>query len=240
VLEVMIPPGGGPPMLHRHDPFELYRVRSGDLAVYLEDGDGAVRRRVAGAGDVVPIDAGREHTVRNESTREARATVVFSPGEPMELFARAVGELGRNTDDAEIFALARAHGIEITRPLDDALVETRRSATASRPASGTGYLSIARFSGDRDRLLATYRTYSDVMSEVGRDHGLILHAATQTNDGFLIVNLWPSKEGSEAAARDPRRLAVIELAGLDPKKITREYYEEADFLVPARVTPQAP
>ena len=37
VFDVTIPPGGGPPMLHRHDPFEaLDRVRSGELAFYLE------------------------------------------------------------------------------------------------------------------------------------------------------------------------------------------------------------
>ena len=73
VFGVRIPPGGGPPMLHRHGPFELYRVRSGELAIYLEGDDGAVTRSVVGPGAVVPIGAGVEHTVRNESDEDAEA-----------------------------------------------------------------------------------------------------------------------------------------------------------------------
>jgi hypothetical protein len=41
------------------------------------------------------------------------------------------------------------------------------------------------------------------MDVVGRDHGLILHAGAKTGDGFMVLNLWPSKDGSETAARDP-------------------------------------
>lgn len=69
------------------------------------------------------------------------------------------------------------------------------------------------------------------MSGVGRDHGLIPHAAAKTDSGFLIVNLWPSKENSEAAARDPRRLRVIERAAIDPDQIHREHHEVAQFEV---------
>jgi oxalate decarboxylase/phosphoglucose isomerase-like protein (cupin superfamily) len=95
VFEVRMPPGGGPAILHRHEPFELYRVRSGELAIYLEGKDGNVTRTVAGQGAVVPIGSGLEHTVRNESDEDAEAVVVFSPGDAMERFARAAGELGR-------------------------------------------------------------------------------------------------------------------------------------------------
>jgi hypothetical protein len=63
------------------------------------------------------------------------------------------------------------------------------------------------------------------MSDVGRDHGLILHAGAKTDGGFLIVNVWPSKESSEAAARDPRRRAVIERAEIDPDQIRREHHQ---------------
>ena len=49
-LEVLMPPGGGPPMLHRHEPAELYRVERGELTFYL-GGRGRDRRRsTAGAG----------------------------------------------------------------------------------------------------------------------------------------------------------------------------------------------
>jgi mannose-6-phosphate isomerase-like protein (cupin superfamily) len=227
VFDVRMPPGGGPPMLHRHDAFELYRVRSGEFAFYLEGKDGAVTRTVAGPGAVVPIGSGLEHTIRNESDEEAEAVVIFSPGEPMERFARAAGELGRDRVPAhdEVLALAQAHGIEITRSIEDALTEAE--AIASRPA----YLTIARFAGDGDRLLDEYRKYADVMSGVGRDHGQILHAGAKTDDGLLIVNLWPSKEGSEAAARDSRRLDVIERAEIGLDQVRREHHEVEHVVV---------
>ena len=157
----------------------------------------------------------------------------FSPGEPMERFARAAGELGRDraAGHDELLALAEAHGIEMTRSIDDALTETGEDKANAVPASGAAYLTIARFTGDGDELLDEYRRYSDVMSGVGRDHGLILHAGAKTDSGFLVVNLWPSKEGSEAAARDPRRLGVIEQAQISPDQIRREHHEVAHFVV---------
>jgi oxalate decarboxylase/phosphoglucose isomerase-like protein (cupin superfamily) len=113
-IEVVIPPGGGPPMLHRHDPFELYRVEEGELTFYVADESGGVEAMRAGRGDVVAIPGGREHTVRNESGREARAFTVFSPGAGMERFMRAAGALESPTID-DVLELASAQGVEITR-----------------------------------------------------------------------------------------------------------------------------
>jgi len=92
--EVTIPPGGGPPHLHSHEAFELFRVESGELAFYLVDeGDGGEpRRSLAGPGAVVAVPSGRQHTVRNESADEARAFAVLSPGAEMERFMRSLGE----------------------------------------------------------------------------------------------------------------------------------------------------
>ncbi|HEX6388327.1 MAG TPA: hypothetical protein VFZ89_02745 [Solirubrobacteraceae bacterium] len=95
----------------------------------------------------------------------------------------------------------------------------------------TGYLTIARIPGDGDRLLDEYRRSSAAMSEVGRDHGLIVHAGAKADDGFVIVNLWPSKDGSEAAARDPRRLAALGRAPVDPAAIRREHLDMAHYVV---------
>ena len=89
--EVTIPPGGGPPHMHSHEAFELFRVESGELVFYLED-DGETRRSLAAPGEVVAIPSGREHTVRNESAEEARAFAVVSPGAEMERFMRSLGE----------------------------------------------------------------------------------------------------------------------------------------------------
>jgi quercetin dioxygenase-like cupin family protein len=118
--EVEFAPGGGPPMLHRHEDFELFRVEAGELAFYLEGEDGETVRHLAPAGTVVAIPSGREHTVRNESASPARAFAVLSPGANMERFARGAGKLaahGEGADVEEVMALAAASGIEITRPV---------------------------------------------------------------------------------------------------------------------------
>ncbi len=118
-IEVRMAPGGGPPALHRHDPSELYRVERGELAFYLGDEAGHVRRRTAGPGEVVAIPGGAEHTIRNESGEEARAFVVFAPGGAMERFVREAAALGADGAPAmrEVLSLAARHGIEMTRPL---------------------------------------------------------------------------------------------------------------------------
>lgn len=100
-----------------------------------------------------------------------------------------------------------------------------------KATSSAAYLTIARFSGDGEQLLDEYRQYSDVMSGVGRAHGLILHAGAQTDSGFLVVNLWPSKECSDAAARDPRRLDVLERAEISLDQIRREHHQIEHFVV---------
>jgi hypothetical protein len=98
-------------------------------------------------------------------------------------------------------------------------------------SSSAAYLTLARFSGDSEQLLDEYLKYSDVMSRVGRAHGQILHAGAQTDSGLLVVNLWPSKECSEAAAQDPRRQDVLERAQITPEQIRREHHEVAHFVL---------
>jgi mannose-6-phosphate isomerase-like protein (cupin superfamily) len=115
-FEVRIPPGGGPPMLHRHDPFELYRIEAGELTFHVE---GEVR--TDGPGAVVAIPGGSEHTIRNESDVEARAFVVMAPGAAMEHFFREAAVVGASGEAAmaDVLALASAHGIEMTRPVEE-------------------------------------------------------------------------------------------------------------------------
>ncbi len=94
------------------------------------------------------------------------------------------------------------------------------------------YLTIARFQGEPEQLIAGYRSSTAVMDEVGRDHGLILHAGAGTRDGLLVVNLWPSHEASESAAADPRRLAVLERQGSAIEGLDREHHHVEHCLVP--------
>ena len=47
----------------------------------------------------------------------------------------------------------------------------------------------------------------------------------------MVLNLWPSREGSEAAARDPRRSAVVGQARIGSDDVRREHHEVADYIV---------
>jgi len=87
------------------------------------------------------------------------------------------------------------------------------------------YLTIARIGGDPDRLLDGYRRTSELMDQVGHDHGLILHAGARTRDGLLIVNLWPSSDGSQAAAADLRRLGVLQQHAVSPDQQRKEHHD---------------
>ena len=93
------------------------------------------------------------------------------------------------------------------------------------------YLTIARIDGDPDRLLDGYRRTAERMDQVGHDHGLILHAGARTGTGLLIVNLWPSPDGSHAAAADPRRLAAMRQQGLSPDRMHKEHHEVERYVL---------
>ena len=92
------------------------------------------------------------------------------------------------------------------------------------------YLTIARISGDPELLVEGYRRSSATMTDVGRDHSLLIHVAARTDDGLLIVNLWPSGDDSRAAGADPRRLGVIRRHGLEPRQLRKEHYEAVNYV----------
>ena len=123
-VEMRMPPGGGPPVLHRHAPGEIYYVTSGEFTFYVADTDAPPRRVTAAAGTVVPLAGGTPHTVRNESDAAAVAFVVHAPGAPMENFSRAVAALAANGSPSmdAVLAVAAQHGIELLGPLPDLAV----------------------------------------------------------------------------------------------------------------------
>jgi mannose-6-phosphate isomerase-like protein (cupin superfamily) len=114
---VRMPPGGGPPVLHRHAPGEVYHVLDGEFTFITTGPDGAVRRRRAGRGEVVALAGGTPHTIRNESDTDAVAFVVHAPGGPMEGFVRAVAALAGSPSMDEVLAVAARNGIELLGPV---------------------------------------------------------------------------------------------------------------------------
>ena len=114
--EVRMPPGGGPPMMHRHAPAEVYLMVAGELTFYLQEEDGQVSRKTCVAGEVVPMAGDLPHTIRNESQEPATAISVHAPGAAMEQFARAAAAM-EHPDMAAVLELAERHGIEMTGPI---------------------------------------------------------------------------------------------------------------------------
>jgi mannose-6-phosphate isomerase-like protein (cupin superfamily) len=118
-VQVRMPPGGGPPVMHRHEPGEVYYVTEGEFTFYLAAEGAPLRRVTAAAGDVMPLAGGTPHTIRNESSADAVAFVVHAPGAPMEGFSRAAAALaadGAPSMDA-VLAIAAQNGIELLGPI---------------------------------------------------------------------------------------------------------------------------
>jgi mannose-6-phosphate isomerase-like protein (cupin superfamily) len=118
-VDVRMPPGGGAPVMHRHEPGEVYHVIAGEFTFYVGDPSGPVHRTTATAGDVVPLAGGTPHTIRNESDVDAVAFAVHAPGAPMEGFSKAAADLaaqGPPTMD-KVLAIAALNGVELLGPV---------------------------------------------------------------------------------------------------------------------------
>jgi len=118
-VEVRMSPGGGPPVMHRHAPGEIYYVTEGEFTFYTVDEHASVQRITAGVGQAVPLAGGTPHTVRNESNADAAAFVVHAPGASMEHFIRAAAELAKTGSPSmeSSLAIAAQNGIEMLGPI---------------------------------------------------------------------------------------------------------------------------
>jgi quercetin dioxygenase-like cupin family protein len=134
---VRMPPGGSPPVMHRHDPGEVYYVVDGQFNFHTGGPDESVQRFSAGPGQVVPLAGGTPHTVRNESDSDASAFVVRATGVPMENFSRAAAALAidRPPSMDAVLAIAQQQGIELLAPIPDLNPEQRMARISWRSRS---------------------------------------------------------------------------------------------------------
>jgi mannose-6-phosphate isomerase-like protein (cupin superfamily) len=95
VIEVTVPPGGGPPVLHRHEYSEVFLFQEGAFEVSTVDEDYTPSTFRVGAEDSVAIPSMVWHNFKNVGEVQGRITVVHSPA-VMEDFMR---EIGRQIDD---------------------------------------------------------------------------------------------------------------------------------------------
>ena len=114
-VEIRMPPGGGPPVMHRHEPGEVYYVIEGEFIFYTGGFGTPAERMAVGVGQTVALAGGTPHTIRNESDADAVAFVVHAPGAPMENFSRDAAALAADGNPGmdAVLAIAQRHGIEL-------------------------------------------------------------------------------------------------------------------------------
>ncbi len=90
VLEVTVPPGGGPPLLHRHAYTETFYFLSGTFRVSTAGDDYRLRTFQAETGDTVTVPSRVWHNFRNTGPTPGRFLVVHSPAD-MEPLLQELG-----------------------------------------------------------------------------------------------------------------------------------------------------
>jgi len=95
ILEVTVPPGGGPPFLHRHAYSETFRFLEGEFEVSTVDEDYAPSTVEVAAGDAVSVPSMAWHNFKNVGTTPGTFLAIHSPA-VMETFIR---EVGRRIED---------------------------------------------------------------------------------------------------------------------------------------------
>ncbi|HEV2813414.1 MAG TPA: cupin domain-containing protein [Solirubrobacteraceae bacterium] len=115
VMEVTVPPGGGPPPIHTHAPHELFFTLEGELTYFREEDDGELTVIAGGPGTSAFIPGGVPHTYRNFSDAPARYLGVLSGATMQDFLVAAgvpVGAAPRSPED--VIAMSIAFGLEWT------------------------------------------------------------------------------------------------------------------------------
>lgn len=97
VLESIVPRGGGPPVLHRHEFPETFYILAGEFEFSTADADGVVGAVGATAGDTVFVPSLVWHNFKNVGKVAGRFLAIHATA-VMEDFAH---EVGRKIDDPE-------------------------------------------------------------------------------------------------------------------------------------------
>jgi mannose-6-phosphate isomerase-like protein (cupin superfamily) len=91
VLEVRVPAGGGPPVLHRHRYAETFYILEGEFEVDTTDAENRLSTGKITAGDTVSIPSLVWHNFKNVGAGPGKFIVVHSPA-TMESFIRELGQ----------------------------------------------------------------------------------------------------------------------------------------------------
>ena len=93
-------------------------------------------------------------------------------------------------------------------------------------------LTLIEIKGDADELVKFKREAMDPIFERKMDeHGIVFSLTARTDDGILIVNLWPDEESSERAFQDPEVQQAVQQAMSGPAAgpPARTHHEVLDY-----------
>jgi quinol monooxygenase YgiN len=98
----------------------------------------------------------------------------------------------------------------------------------------TQRLTVINIKGDTEELLREKAEKVDpVMRGKAGEHGIVFSLTARTDDGMMIVNLWPDEESSEKAFQDPEVQAALSSTGASmTSPPDRSHYEVVDFQQP--------
>jgi mannose-6-phosphate isomerase-like protein (cupin superfamily) len=91
VLENVVPPGGGPPALHRHEYAEVFYFLEGEFELSTTDDSYKLQTVILKAGDMLSIPSMVWHNFKNVGAVPGKFIVIHSPA-VMEQFIREIGQ----------------------------------------------------------------------------------------------------------------------------------------------------
>ena len=91
VIENVVPPGGGPPMLHRHDYAEVFYFLEGEFELSTADETYSLSTVRLKAGDMLSIPSMVWHNFKNVGATPGKFIVIHSPA-VMEQLIREIGQ----------------------------------------------------------------------------------------------------------------------------------------------------
>jgi hypothetical protein len=91
-------------------------------------------------------------------------------------------------------------------------------------------LTVIKVKGDTDALIDAMKGAEEVFERKAPELGMIFSCRAKTDDGVMVVNLWPDEESSEKAFQDPEiQEALSKFNAASDGPSDRNHYEVFDY-----------
>ena len=90
-------------------------------------------------------------------------------------------------------------------------------------------LTVIKVKGDTDKLVEAMAGTEEVFQRKAPEHGILFSCRARTDDGVVIVNLWPDAESSDRAFQDPEiQEALGKMMSETDGQPQRDHYDVID------------